>query len=199
MPEPQKVTRQEILETALTLFTAQGYTSTSLRQIADRLGFSKAALYYHFPAKDLILIELCRPWLDALAALVALSAEEPATAQSADSRAVLLESYVDLLITHHRVIWMFTRDMSSLRHPDVGDRARGLVSALNDALCGPDADDSDRVRVACALGAVHAIGQLDPALAGRAREVVLHSAITVLQPLTEQSDGGEPAPPSHIR
>src|ERR1700694_4782548 len=41
-------TRQQILDTALTLFTVQGYDATSLRQIADRLGVTKAALYYHF-------------------------------------------------------------------------------------------------------------------------------------------------------
>ncbi len=57
-------TRDEILATALQLFTVQGYDATSLRQIAERLGFTKAALYYHFPAKENLVIELARPWLE---------------------------------------------------------------------------------------------------------------------------------------
>ena len=40
------VTRARILWIALDLFTAQGYDRTSIRQIAERLGFSKAAIYY---------------------------------------------------------------------------------------------------------------------------------------------------------
>ena len=40
---------------ATELFIEQGYEGTSLREIADRLGITKAALYYHFPSKDDIL------------------------------------------------------------------------------------------------------------------------------------------------
>lgn len=43
------------------LFITQGYEATSLRQIADRLGFTKAALYYHFQSKDEILAALIAP------------------------------------------------------------------------------------------------------------------------------------------
>lgn len=51
-------TRQRILDVALELFTEHGYDGTSLREIAERLGVSKAALYYHFKSKDEILYEL---------------------------------------------------------------------------------------------------------------------------------------------
>ncbi len=36
----------------------QGYDKTSLREIAERLGFSKAAIYYHFASKADILMAL---------------------------------------------------------------------------------------------------------------------------------------------
>ena len=45
-------TRQRILDVSAELFVEQGYDGTSLREIADRLGFTKAALYYHFPARS---------------------------------------------------------------------------------------------------------------------------------------------------
>ena len=51
-------TRRRAVEVALELFTEQGYDKTSLRQIAARLGFSKAAIYYHFASKEDILMEL---------------------------------------------------------------------------------------------------------------------------------------------
>jgi AcrR family transcriptional regulator len=40
------------------LFTRQGYDKTSLRDIAERLEITKAALYYYFERKEDILIEL---------------------------------------------------------------------------------------------------------------------------------------------
>ncbi len=51
-------TRERILDIALELFTIQGYDKTSLRQIAERLGFSKAAIYYHFGSKGEIFMAL---------------------------------------------------------------------------------------------------------------------------------------------
>ena len=45
-------TRERIKQVALELFTEQGYEGTSLREIAERLGVTKAALYYHFKSKD---------------------------------------------------------------------------------------------------------------------------------------------------
>ena len=58
MFDEQVGTRERILDIALDLFTGQGYEKTSLRQIAERLGFSKAAIYYHFASKEDILMAL---------------------------------------------------------------------------------------------------------------------------------------------
>ena len=43
---------------ALDLFIEKGFDGTSLREIAEQLGFTKAALYYHFASKDDILMAL---------------------------------------------------------------------------------------------------------------------------------------------
>ena len=48
-------TRQEILNTALELFSVQGYEATSVSQIADAVGIRKASLYSHFTSKQEIL------------------------------------------------------------------------------------------------------------------------------------------------
>src|SRR5580658_8594733 len=51
-------TCERILDIALDLFIDKGYDKTSLREIAEKRGFSKAALYYHFASKDDILLAL---------------------------------------------------------------------------------------------------------------------------------------------
>ena len=58
---PAQDTRERILEVARELFTDNGYEGTSLREIADRLGFTKAALYYHFQSKEQLLLALLEP------------------------------------------------------------------------------------------------------------------------------------------
>jgi AcrR family transcriptional regulator len=45
-------TRARIQQVALELFAERGYDKTSLREIAERLGVTKAALYYHFRTKE---------------------------------------------------------------------------------------------------------------------------------------------------
>jgi len=50
--------RDRILELALDLFVRQGYAETSMRAIAEGLGVTKAALYYHFAGKEDILLAL---------------------------------------------------------------------------------------------------------------------------------------------
>ena len=48
-------TRSRIQEVALELFTEHGYEATSLREIAERLGVTKAALYRYVPNKHEVL------------------------------------------------------------------------------------------------------------------------------------------------
>jgi AcrR family transcriptional regulator len=54
-------TRRELaLKAALTLFNDKGYRATTLNEIAARLNLSGPALYYYFPSKQDILVELIR-------------------------------------------------------------------------------------------------------------------------------------------
>ena len=59
-------TRTRILDISRDLFTAQGYGSTSIAQIAEKLGTSKAALYYHFKSKEEILDALLNEPFEAM-------------------------------------------------------------------------------------------------------------------------------------
>ena len=50
----QEATRQKILDKALELFSAQGYDSVSVGEIARAVGIKAPSLYNHFPSKQAI-------------------------------------------------------------------------------------------------------------------------------------------------
>lgn len=49
-------TRERILDAALHLFRTQGYTETTMRQIADAAGVAVGNAYYYFASKDKLII-----------------------------------------------------------------------------------------------------------------------------------------------
>ncbi len=65
-------TRQQILETAQRLFAELGYDATSLQMIADELGLTKAAVYYHFRAKNEILHAIMLPGIESASRLCSM-------------------------------------------------------------------------------------------------------------------------------
>lgn len=62
--------REVILSAAERLFVERGYRGISMREIADEVGVTKAALYYHFRDKEQLFVALLDNVLDELAALV---------------------------------------------------------------------------------------------------------------------------------
>jgi AcrR family transcriptional regulator len=46
---------QEVLETAIRLFSEKGYASTSVQDLADELGMLKGSLYYYIDTKETLL------------------------------------------------------------------------------------------------------------------------------------------------
>ena len=88
-------TRQRILAVAQELFIDQGYDGTSLREIADRLGFTKAALYYHFRSKDEILVALLEPGNELLAEFLERLTHADGVAGWADSLVWIINQMFD--------------------------------------------------------------------------------------------------------
>lgn len=50
--------RQRLLDSALHLFTTRGFAATSVREIVERAGLTKPALYYHFRSKEGIYLAI---------------------------------------------------------------------------------------------------------------------------------------------
>ena len=92
-------TRRQILATAQRLFTELGYDATSLQMIADEMGLTKAAVYYHFRAKSDILHEAMRPGIERLEVLL----DEAAAIRGRRARIEhLVNGFVDFLVQNRR-------------------------------------------------------------------------------------------------
>lgn len=149
-----KPTRERILDIALELFTEQGYDKTSLREIAERLGFSKAAVYYHFASKDDILLALHYRLHglteDSLLELVG-SASDPQV------WADVLSRFLDKMMANRQLFVLHERNRAALEtlhregHPE---RHQDMADAFRSVLANPAIPVRDRVRLSCALGAV---------------------------------------------
>lgn len=79
------LTRTRILEEAAKLFTEKGYEATSVQDLAEALGLSKAALYHHFRSKEEVLYEISLLALEGL-----LREGEKALREEDPKRALLL-------------------------------------------------------------------------------------------------------------
>jgi AcrR family transcriptional regulator len=149
-----KDTRERILHVALDLFTEQGFDGTSLRQIAERLGVTKAALYYHFESKDDILLALhMRLHEFGREALVRMGDGPVTLAQWGQ----LLGEMVDEMLAQRQLFLMHQRNQAALEklhreehdadHEDIQNRFRRV-------LADPRVPLRDRVRMAASAGAV---------------------------------------------
>lgn len=70
-------TRQRLLDVARVLISRHGYAGTSLQMIADELGFTKAAIYYHFRTRDQLLIAMMEPLLRQIRRVVDTAEDQP--------------------------------------------------------------------------------------------------------------------------
>lgn len=141
-------TKERIQRTALELFAAQGVQRTSLREIADRLGITKPALYYHFESREALirsLLQECSDDGDAL--LDRLEAWPPPR----DPKAIL-EAYFDLLYRHRHVTNAVMRDLSVLSELDIGSKVVAWRERISALLLPPDATLEARARGVVAIG-----------------------------------------------
>lgn len=91
--QARETVRQEILAASRRIITEEGFSALTMRKLAERIGYSPAAIYLHFRNRDQIAHEVSREgYADLLAALTAAVA---ATASDPVSRLrVLCQAYV---------------------------------------------------------------------------------------------------------
>jgi len=150
-------TRERILDVALDLFTEKGFDSTSLREIAEKLGVTKAALYYHFASKDDILMALhMRLHEFGKEALTKMTGDQPVTREL---WGVLLDKLMSQMLTQRTIFLMHERNQAALEklhrkeheaeHDDLQTQFRKVLTDARVPL-------RDRVRIAASFGVVFA-------------------------------------------
>jgi len=153
-----KATRERILDIALELFTEHGYDKTSIRDIAERLGTTKAALYYHFKSKADILLELHlrlhglgEQLLDGLEALPDGDARAQAWPKLLDEFITTVDANRGLVLLHQRNQSALEELHNSERHRAANDDIEQQIRRL---LASSNIPAAVRVRMACSVGAV---------------------------------------------
>jgi AcrR family transcriptional regulator len=150
---PRGGTRERIQSIALELFAEQGYEKTSLREIAERLGVTKAALYYHFRSKEDIVRSFVEDYRAELEQVIAWGASHPRTAES---RAEILGRYAGIVGEQLAVIHFMEQNQAAMHSlmSDSGARKkmfRDQFMSLCDLITPPGAPLADRVRAAMAV------------------------------------------------
>jgi AcrR family transcriptional regulator len=147
-------TRARIQQIAVELFTENGYEATSLREIAERLGVTKAALYYHFKTKDEIIESLVSDQMALIGQLIEWAKGQPRTVET---RREFVRRYADMLAErdHHKLMRFFERNQSSMQQHKSGGQMRERMLEMLDVLTEPEAPLPDQIRCTLAIFALH--------------------------------------------
>ncbi|WP_024876065.1 TetR/AcrR family transcriptional regulator [Saccharomonospora piscinae] len=136
--ETAEDTRSRLLATALTLFSTHGVGGTSLQMIADELGVTKAAVYYHFKTKDQITEAVAAPALQELIERMAEAGAQRTRGAQIDHA---LSGFVDIVVRYRSLIALFNSDPGIMRAIDRSlDGVENLAARMRALLVGPDAE-----------------------------------------------------------
>lgn len=172
MDERRTDTREQIRTLALELFAERGYDGTSLREIAERLGITKAAVYYHFKTKEEILASLVGDFFAKVDELVSWAQQQPAT------REQVLRRYQALLYEHTTSLARFLQEaQAALRDVAPGEQLRSRFSRLADLLVDTGDPIAARLRARLAFVALHMGAHHFGADNDEAREAALQIAL----------------------
>ncbi|SCL66077.1 transcriptional regulator, TetR family [Micromonospora citrea] len=190
-------TRERIQAVALELFTEQGYEKTSLREIAERLDVTKAALYYHFKSKDEIVTSVVEDRLARLDALIEWAESQP---DGLDTRRAVIGRYAEAMFAGDQpsVMRFFEQNQTVLKSLSAGQQMRGRMLRLADLLCRDDKSPAAQLRAVLAIFAVHSswFAVRAPALTDAQRmELALTMADELLAPIGGQRDEAAPGAP----
>ena len=127
--------REQILARAAELFARQGYTATSMNQVALACGVSKPSLYHYVRDKYQLLVEIAEDHVGRLNTLVAIAQARPLEPQVRVRELIgsFLAVYADAQAAHR----VLTEDVKFLEPADrerVLDAQREVVAAFAEAI-----------------------------------------------------------------
>ncbi|MFI6504260.1 TetR/AcrR family transcriptional regulator [Nonomuraea typhae] len=142
-------TKSRIQAVARELFLEKGVRGTSLQDIADRLGMTKPALYYHFSSRDDLVHSIIRP-LFAEGEAYLSSLEKRGQVSAAD----LLGEYFDFHYRHRDLVLLLLKELIALTELGLVDWAFDSRERLAALLVGENPTLEQAARATVALGGV---------------------------------------------
>ncbi|MBF6238136.1 Intercellular adhesion protein R [Nocardia otitidiscaviarum] len=146
-------TKDVIRDVALRLFSTRGFEQTSLREVADEVGITKASLYYHYSSKQDLLLAVIEP---VFADMRAMAAEIDEREYSRDAVREILTRQLRSMLDHRPIGRMFVNDGVAVGNA-IGRNYEQMLemhSKLCRWLAGPDADPEALLRASAALDVV---------------------------------------------
>jgi AcrR family transcriptional regulator len=144
-------TRRRIHAAALEVFAEVGYERGTLSQIADRLGITRPALYYHYRSKEDILAAIHAELALSVDAIIEWSRAQPATRPT---RKETLRRLNDLLRGPWGTFSRFAQaSEAAMRDLPAAEEFTTRITAIGDLLA-PTADPAGRIRGRLALSAL---------------------------------------------
>ena len=125
---------RRLLTSAVRCFAANGYHATTTRDIAAGVGLSPAALYVHFPSKELVLFEIMRAGHDRALAHIKDPAIDAADG-AADRLAAMVSRYTAWHARHHVAARVCQYELAGLT-PEHYDEIVGVRHLTNDVFRG---------------------------------------------------------------
>lgn len=143
-------TKDAIRLAAIELFSSKGFEQSSLREVADAVGITKASLYYHYASKVDLLVAIIEPMFEDLRVLVErLDGREHSPQTVRD----VLTEHLRSSLSHRTAGTLCMRDTVAIlnaagdRYPDMIEMSRRLCTWL----AGPGADDEAVLRATAAM------------------------------------------------
>src|ERR1044072_2115642 len=142
--------RETIRGVALEFFWTKGFEQTSLREIAERVGLTKASLYYHYSSKQALLLAVVEP---VLLGWRAIADDAGSLEHTPASVRHLIERCLDVLLRNRAIVGVFQRDPAGVAvvakslWEDSLELGRRLVSWL----AGPTPTMTDQLRAVAAM------------------------------------------------
>ncbi|WP_019075467.1 TetR/AcrR family transcriptional regulator [Streptomyces hokutonensis] len=146
-------TRQRIQDVALELFAEQGYEKTSLREIAEHLDVTKAALYYHFKTKEEILVSIFEDLTKPIEDLIEWGRDQPHTLETKQE---IVRRYAVALDGATPLFRFMQENQATVRDLRIGERFKERMRGLREIMIDPETSLVDQVRSLSAIFTLHA-------------------------------------------
>ena len=176
--EQARRTRAAIQEIALTLFADRGYDATSLQDIADELGLTKAAVYYHFPSKLELLQSICEPVYERVTAIIAETAAHSTRPARIDA---FSDGFAELTVSRRATICVLAADPVMHGRMKAASRMDDLLDQATRVIYG-DSPTPDQVFAVRAVAVMSDTISALPALGDDEARALLSRAMRRLLP-----------------